>query len=81
MITRAEHVIGWMRTLIVSVSDRCDAFQFTAHVNSTAHGPARHDDGRVDTSPRNCSSIASRARKIRERTVPTGHSITCAICS
>src|SRR5690606_33800758 len=26
-------------------------------------------------------SIASRARKIRERTVPTGHSIVCAISS
>ena len=35
----------------------------------------------VPKSGRNCSAIASRARKIRERTVPTGQFITLAISS
>ncbi len=35
----------------------------------------------VSSRGRNCASMASRARNIRERTVPIGHPIFCAISS
>ena len=36
---------------------------------------------RVPSNGRSCSAIASRARKMRERTVPIGQSITLAMSS
>jgi len=57
------------------------AFEFTVHQpgNLLVHHHLRSLS--VPSSGRNSAAIASRARKIRERTVPTGQFITLAISS
>ncbi len=81
MIGLARLAIGQRRqclSLLNSISRIVTFHVFTLHCPVPIH---QRSPSRVPSSGRNRSAIASRARKIRERTVPIGQFITLLISS
>ena len=75
-------IVGGLKLIsswAVASSLRCHRAEF--HDVRGIQRIARSRGSGASISGRNCTSMASRARKMRERTVPMGHFICCAISS